>query len=266
MARDPDVSTIGTTSIVARAAPVLDSVEAEAFYADVIQKLLDLGSPFLVAGTFAVSAYTGISRVTKDFDIFCKAGDAQRILAHFQNLGETAIIEDDRWLAKVKRGPLFFDIIYASSNGTMLVSDIWFEHARTSNVLGHQVQLVGPTELVWSKCFIQNRHRYDGADVAHLILRAHEQIDWKRLLQHMEAHWEVLLIHLLNFRWIYPSERNKVPGWLLEELLDRLSSQRQLPPPQARICRGRMFSTVDYEIDVHEWGYADIDTESGSKP
>jgi hypothetical protein len=28
--------------------------------------------------------------------------------------------------------------------------------------------------------------------------------------------------------------------------------------PQTRICRGRMFSHADYQIDVQEWGFADI--------
>lgn len=250
----------------ARAEPVLDSAEAEAFYADAIGELIQARIPFLVAGTFAVSAYTGISRATKDLDIFCKAGDWPRVLSHFKDRGDEVYIEDERWLGKVVRGTAFFDVIFASSNGTTPVSDGWFKTARRSNVLGHSVWLVGPTELVWSKCFIQNRNRYDGADVAHLILRAHDELDWKRLLQHMEVHWEVLLIHLLNFRWIYPSERDRVPAWLMDELLDRLSHQRQLPPPQIRICRGRMFSSADYEIDVREWGYTDLDGESGGKP
>src|SRR5690606_34803517 len=121
------------------------------------------------------------------------------------------------------------------------------------------IWIVGPTELVWSKCFIQHRHRYDGADVAHLILKVHDEIDWQQLLAYMEVHWEVLLVHLLNFRWIYPSERHHVPEWLLDELLDRLTNQRKMPLPRIRVCRGRMFSQVDYEIDVREWGFADAD-------
>jgi len=264
MTSDPVSFNSSGMPMEARAEPILDSAEAEAFYAAAIGELLDTGIPFMVAGTFAVAAYTGISRATKDFDIFCKAGDWPRLLSHFKSRDYTVSVEDERWLGKVNRGLIFFDVIFASSNGTTPVSDLWFEHAWESNVLGHKVRLVGPTELVWSKLFIQNRNRYDGADVAHLILRAHEKIDWKRLLQHMEVHWEVLLIHLLNFRFIYPSERERVPAWLMEELLDRLSHQRQLPPPQARICRGRMFSSKDYEIDVREWGFADIDGEGGN--
>ena len=87
----------------------------------------------------------------------------------------------------------------------MPVGDAWFEDARQIEVFGSPVRIVGPTELVWSKCFIQLRHRYDGADVMHVILKQHDQIDWQRLLAYMELHWEVLLSHLINFRWIYPT-------------------------------------------------------------
>jgi hypothetical protein len=246
------------TTISARARPVLGTAEQEAFYAEAIKSITKAKIAFLVAGTFAVSAYTGISRETKDFDIFCKAGDWPRILSLFKELGDEIRIEDERWLGKVTRGDSTFDVIFGSSNGATPVSDLWFEHSRRGRALGQPVRFVSPTELVWSKCFIQNRDRYDGADVAHLILRSNDEIDWQRLLQHMEVHWEVLLIHLLNFRFIYPSEREKVPGWLIDELLDRLMHQRQLPSPDTRICRGRMFSSADFEIDVHKWGFTDI--------
>lgn len=244
-----------------KAIPTLHHPEAEGFYAEALRELTATGFPFLLAGTYALSAYTGIARPTKDLDVFCKAGDYQRILAHFQSLGYAVEIEDERWLGKVFKGQHFFDVIFASSNGTMPIGDSWFEHARRSEAMGMPVLIVGPTELVYSKCFIQLRHRYDRADVVHTILKAHDQIDWRRLLAYMELHWEVLLTHLLNFRWIYPTERDRVPRWLMDELLDRLSSQRELPPPQMKVCRGRMFSRVDYDIDVREWGFADVGGE-----
>jgi hypothetical protein len=248
-------------TIEPKAIPTLHHPEAEGFYTEAIRELTATGFPFLLAGTYALSAYTGISRPTKDLDVFCKAGDYQRILAHFQSLGYAVEIEDERWLGKVYKGQHFFDVIFASSNGTMPIGDTWFEHARRSEAMGHSVLIVGPTELVYSKCFIQLRHRYDGADVVHTILKAHDQIDWHQLLAYMELHWEVLLTHLLNFRWIYPTERDRVPRWLMDELLDRLSSQRELPPPQMKVCRGRMFSRIDYDIDVREWGFADVGGE-----
>lgn len=243
--------------IEAKAAPTLDSPEAEVFYAEAVRQLAQTGLPFLVGGTYAVSAYTGISRETKDLDIFCRPGDYPRILTCFKELGYAIEVEDDRWLGKVFKGRHFFDVIFASSNGAVPVSDVWFEHARETDVLGMPTPIIGPTELVWSKCFVQHRTRYDGADVAHLLLKANEQIDWRRLLAHMEAHWEVLLAHLITFRWLYPSERDRVPDWLLDELLDRLANQRELPPPRIKVCRGRMLSPTDYEMDVGEWGFAE---------
>ena len=100
------------------------------------RELNELGLPFLLAGTYAVTAYTGITRPTKDLDIFCKAGDYTRVLSHFKNLGYAIEIEDERWLGKVFKGQHFFDVIFASSNGTMPVGDHWFENARQIEVFG----------------------------------------------------------------------------------------------------------------------------------
>ena len=80
--------------------------EADQFYRDSLRLLAGSGIPFLVAGTFAVNCYTGINRATKDLDIFCKAGDFPRILLHFKEQGFETEIEDERWLAKVRRGRL----------------------------------------------------------------------------------------------------------------------------------------------------------------
>lgn len=245
--------------VEARAEPTLKDPEAEAFYTEAVHELAQLGLPFLLAGTYALSAYTGIARPTKDLDVFVKAGDYPRVLNYFKGRGYAVSIEDERWLGKVHKGKHYFDVIFASSNGTMPVGDIWFENARRVELFGVTVLIVGATELVWSKCFIQVRDRFDGADVMHAILKMHDQIDWQRLLSYMEVHWEVLLAHLITFRWVYPSERDNVPRWLMDELLGRLKAQLELPPSKMRICRGRMLSHSDYEIDVREWGFADVD-------
>ena len=41
----------------------------------------------------------------------------------------------------------------------------------------------------------------------------------------MEPYWEVLLMHLVNFRFVYPPEREAIPRWLFDELVDRLNAQ-----------------------------------------
>ena len=230
---------------------------AEAFYAEVLREFSAMGVPYLLAGTYAVSAYTGVIRPTKDLDVFCKGGDFPRVLDHFQKMGYAISVEDERWLGKVHKGDMFFDVIFASSNGTMPVGDAWFADAREIELFDVPVRIIGPTELIWSKAFIQLRHRYDGADVVHVMLKQSEQIDWKRLLDYMELHWEVLLVALLNFRFIYPSERHLIPRWVMDELLERLNAQLQMPSAGKRVCRGRIFSPRDYQIDVGEWGFSE---------
>lgn len=51
------------------------------------------------------------------------------------------------------------------------------------------------------------RERFDGADVAHIILKRGKRLDWGRLLSRFGEHWRVLLSHLILFDYIYPSEK-----------------------------------------------------------
>lgn len=236
---------------------------AQSFYGDALRILLDSGLPFLVAGTYAVSAYTGIDRPTKDIDVFCKPGDFPRILHRFAELGYRTEIEDERWLAKIWKDDFFFDVIFNSTAGVTPVTDAWFVEKHEAELYGSRVRVLPPTELVWSKAFVQNRDRYDGADITHVILKEHERIDWQRLLSYMEQWWEVLLAHLLNFRFVYPTERHRIPGWLMKELLERVRLQDEMPVPQTKVCRGRMLSRSDYLIDIREWGFADVSGEAG---
>ena len=231
--------------------------EAEAFYSEVLQLMAESRIPFLVSGTFALASYTGIDRPTKDVDVFAKAGDALKLLHYFKEHGFDVEIVDERWLSRITRGELFVDIITNMPTVTTHVTDEWFEGAPTSELFGAKVRLVPPTQFIWSKIFVQDHHRFDGADVAHMILKKHDQINWEQLLKHMELYWEVLLMALLNFRFVYPSERHMVPRWLMEELLERLRDQADMKGPGKKVCRGRIFSPRDYSIDVDEWGFSD---------
>lgn len=231
--------------------------DSEDFYAECLSLLSESGIPFLLSGTYALSCYTGIVRPTKDVDIFAKASDALRILSYFQDRGFRVEMVDERWLARVLRGDVFLDVIFNMPTSGSTVTDAWFEDAPEARIYDTVARLVPPTEFVWSKIFVQDRHRYDGADVAHMILKKHDEIDWKRLLGHMELYWEVLLIALLNFRFIYPSERDAVPRWLLDELLGRLDAQVSMPLPSVKVCRGRIFSPRDYSPDVTKWGFSE---------
>jgi hypothetical protein len=231
---------------------------AHTFYAEVLKILIHEKFMFMVAGGFAVNAYTGLRRPTKDIDIFCKAGDYPKILNKFTSLGYKTQVLDERWIAKIFKGKFYVDLIFGSSNLVSPVTDDWFKDSKTAKMLNYDVRMPSVTDLIRSKVFIQARDRFDGADIAHLILLRHQEINWERLLSSMEQYWEVLLAHLLNFRFIYPSEREKIPSWLMKELLSRLQHQFELPTPKMKVCRGRMFSVADYTVDVTDLGCADV--------
>jgi len=232
--------------------------EAVDFYRDSLALLKESGIPFLLSGTYALSCFTGIVRPTKDLDVFCKPSDAPKILAFFKARGYHIEVEDERWIGKVWQGDNFFDVIFNISSASIPITDEWFQKVYEAEVYGTAVRITPPTEFVLSKIFLQTRYRYDGADVAHTILKQHREIDWKRLLSAVELYWEVLLIQILNFRFIYPTERDLIPRWLFDELIDRVQAQAELPAAGIKICRGRLLSPRDFVIDISEWGFADV--------
>jgi hypothetical protein len=244
--------------------PALDSSvfdpppEAVQFYVDSLKLLKEHDFPFLLSGTYALSCYTGITRPTKDLDIFCKPSDAPKILSFFKEQGYGITIEDERWIGKVWQGEHFFDVIYNISSASIPITEEWFQEQYEAEVYGTSVRITPPTQFILSKLFLQTRYRYDMADIVHVILKKHDQIDWHWLLNQLELYWEVLLINLLNFRFVYPSERDLIPRWLMDELLARLKAQEAMPASSVRICRGRLVSPTDFVVDVSEWGFADV--------
>jgi hypothetical protein len=232
--------------------------EAVDFYVESLRLLKESQIPFLLSGTYALGCFTGISRPTKDLDVFCKPSDAPKILSFFKERGYGIEMEDERWIGKVWQGDNFFDVIFNISSASIPITDEWFRDPYESEVYGTTVRLTPPTQFILSKLFLQTRYRYDGADIVHVILKKHDDIDWAWLLNALELYWEVLLINILNFRFIYPSERDLVPRWLLDELLERLRAQEEMPASGVRICRGRLLSPTDFVIDVSEWGFADV--------
>ena len=231
--------------------------EAERFYRTSLGALERSGVPFLMGGAYALHEYTGIVRDTKDLDVFCKHDNAPALLATLQAAGYETVVAHPLWLGKAFCGDHLVDLIFGSGNGICTVDDGWFRHAIPCTAFGMSVRLIPPEEMIWSKSYVQDRERFDGADIAHIIRGRGRTLDWHRLLARMAGDWEILLAHLLMFRFAYPSERDTVPAWLLRELGARIRAQIATPPPPGRLCQGTLLSPYNYEIDVNEWGYED---------
>jgi Nucleotidyl transferase of unknown function (DUF2204) len=230
---------------------------SQAFYVRVMTRLTEAGVPFLVGGAFALARFTGLERNTKDFDIFVRREDIDRTLAALSQDGCRTELTFPHWLGKATFGDDFVDIIFSSGNAVAHVDDEWFQHAPEEMVLGMRARLSPPEEMIWSKAFIMERERYDGADVMHVILRCGEKIDWARLLRRFGEHWRVLFAHLVLFNFIYPGEHTKIPAWVMEHLTARLQRETREPLPNQHICRGPLLSRAQYLIDIQLWGYKD---------
>lgn len=230
------------------------------FYRASMQLLTAEKIPFLVGGAYAFGLYTGIRRETKDFDLCIRPQDLDRVLALFASAGYEPEKTFPHWLAKVKCGEDFIDLIYRSGNGLSEVNDLWFERGQCAELLGSAVNICAPEEILSMKAFIMERERFDGADIAHLIESAAEKIDWPHLLEVFGADWRVLLSHLVLFGYIFPSERKRVPRQVMDLLLQKLRDEPESDGP--RLCRGTLLSRQQYLRDVQERGFIDARTES----
>lgn len=247
-----------------RRQPLAPSLEVEvapgtaAFYRRALQLLVDEKVPFLVGGAFAHACFTGIRRATKDLDLFIRRADYERVAQLALRQGWHAELAFPHWLAKVYAGEEFIDLIFNSGNGVTPVDDRWFRNNRKADVLGVPVRLANIEDSLLSKAFIMERERFDGADIAHLILANAERLDWHALLDRAGSHWRVLLAHLTLFGYIYPGERHRVPQWLMETLVGRLAAETRQPPSEdPHVCAGTLLSREQYLHDVEQLGYVD---------
>jgi hypothetical protein len=227
-------------------------------YVTALETLREAGVEYLIGGAHALGPYTGILRDTKDLDVFLRQADCERALAALDAAGFVGELTFPHWLGKAYSGDRFIDLIFGSGNGVAVVDDAWFTHAVPGQVLGVPVLLCPAEEMIWSKAFIMERERYDGADVAHLILACGRKLDWHRLLARFGRRWRVLLSHLILFGFIYPDERSTVPDAVLDLLVRRLHrEQAWTGGEETGACDGTLLSRQQYLVDVTERGYGD---------
>lgn len=212
--------------------------------------------PFLVGGAYSFAQYSGIPRHTKDLDLFIRPCDRDQALAALEAEEFDTEVTFDHWLAKARRGDYFIDLIYGAGSGIAVVDDAWFEHAVEAIVMNETVRLCPAEESIWSKAFVMERHRFDGADIVHILRRMGPELDWKRLIDRFGDHWQLLYCHLVLFTFVYPSERDRIPKWVLETFAGRTLEETSRNHGR-RSCRGTLLSAIEYLPDVERWGYQD---------
>lgn len=239
-------------------------------YREALETLNRAGVPYVVSGLYAVHTYTGIYRETKDLDLLMEPGvvvDAARAL---RSAGFETVLHDAHWIAKALKGAQV-DLIYGMSNGLGFIDAAWYGNSRPGILAATPVRVAPPEELIWHRLYIGERHRFDMADVVHLILHRGQELDWDRILARTGDHWRLLLSQLHFFDFVYPDHRDRVPGAVREDLLER--ARAALPGTAANaeadgggdthgaesappVCRGPLLSQFSFAIDVNEWGFS----------
>jgi len=236
---------------------VFDELEPRTsrFYLNALRVLSEAEVPHLLGGAYAFAHYTGIIRHTKDLDLFVRPADAPRALDVLRHAGYHTEITFTHWLGKAFCGDDFVDVIFSSGNGLCAVDDEWFAHAIPMEEGG--ALLCPAEELLWQKAFIMERERFDGADVNHLLRERGPQLDWDRLLRRFGPHWQLLLGHLILFRFVYPAERDRIPTPVIARLLNRWCDEMECGTGGEKICQGPLLSRLQYLSDTEHWGYED---------
>lgn len=256
----PSCGDVQATSSV----PLVLPEEQQALFREVLTLFEKMHLPYAVAGAFALRQHTGISRFTKDLDIFLNTQAASAALACLQKRGFRCEVCDPVWLAKVHRDDYFVDLITGMSNAAIAVDESWIARAHSAKVCGVETRVLAPEELLASKLFVTRRERFDGADIAHIIFASRGNLRWERVLQIAGEHWELVLWSLTLFRYVYPAQSSYVPQSLWRDLLERFSEEVNSPKTEGRF-RGSLIDDVMFAIDVDEWGMENILQENRAR-
>jgi hypothetical protein len=241
---------------LADVAPLATSAPKRGFYQRVLRTFVRHELPCLVGGTYAFEEYTGIRRRTKDLDLFVPPHAWDSIVAAMQAEGISVTLTFPHWLGKALDGAHYVDLLFANGNGLASVDRSWFAHSHELQFWGVTARVCPVEELIWSKSYVMERERFDGADVLHLLRAQSERLDWSRLLDRFGDHWEVLLSHLILFGFVYPAERDRIPAWVMSTLLARLALHSDTVH-HPRLNRGTLLSREQYLVDIEQGG--DID-------
>src|SRR6266576_4195547 len=245
---------------VTRAVPSKTKRRLNDFYLTSMAALRDADVPFLIGGAYVVEIYANVSRRTKDFDLYVRPHHVDAALGALARAGFNTEVTSPHWLAKARHGRDYVDLIFRAGNGLCEVDDCWFARAHDDELLGMRVKLAAPEEMIWMKAYIMERERFDGADIAHLLVSCADKLDWPHLVRRFGPDWRVLLSHVVLFGYIYPSEQGRIPTAIVDDLIERLQKEMVIAG-RKRLCHGTLLSRKQYLVDVEEWGFRDARLE-----
>ncbi len=210
---------------------------------------------FVVGGAWAIEHYVALGRATLDLDLMIEPRMTDPAVQALTQHGGS-VLGHDTMQVRMDLNGAEIDLVHHIAQGEYAVDATWWQHGVPARLFDVATLVASPADLIWSKVFIASRHRFDGADIVHLIRGASQTIDWRRLAQHLRPYPELLLAYLNLFEFCYPGERDAIPSWLWNDLLRRLQAPEA--PGGPKICRGTLLDSTSFIFDGIARGYQDV--------
>ncbi len=206
------------------------SQERWELYRCAIQALRSAGVPFMLGGGFALAAFTGRWRDTKDIDFYILPQNRAAAIAALTKAGFSDYYQrlpyDRKWIYRSTQADVIVDIIWSMANQRAQVDSAWFEHAGRVVLRNEDLLVVPLEEFTWCKLYILQRDHCDWTDVFNLLYACGPQLDWQHLLERLEDDKPLLRGLLAVFGWLCPREASRLPGSLWKRV--------RLPRPQSQ--------------------------------
>lgn len=208
-------------------------------YRRVLEEARAAGIPVALGGAFALAAYSGDLRNTKDFDLYILPEDRHAMIEAMTRAGLADYHElvpyDRAWIYRAVQGESVVDAIWAMANLRTLVDEDWLTLGPELEIRGERVRPIPAEELIWSKLYVLQRDRCDWPDVLNLIDALAPQLDWKRLIARMGSDLPLLAAALSVFAWLAPARAAQIP----QEVWGAVGTRPPEPAPERHLARAR---------------------------
>jgi hypothetical protein len=198
-----------------------------AVYREVMQQARAEGVRFAFGGAFAVAAYTGTLRNTKDFDFYILPADREAMQRATIKAALTDYFDqvpyDRSWIYRGSRGDIIVDAIWAMANHRADVDRQWLDLGKEVVIRGERLRAIPVEELIWSKLYVLQRGRCDWPDVLNLLDAQAGSIDWERLVDRLGEDTPLLAGAMSVFAWLASDRARTVSPRAWQRL--------ELPPP-----------------------------------
>jgi hypothetical protein len=193
-------------------------------YRSVVEQVIAQRIPFALGGGMAVGVYTGTPRKSKDLDLYVVPSDRERLIGILTGCGledyHSRLPYDRGWIYRGNQGEVIVDAIWSMANRRANVDNGWLTRGPVTHVFGHEVRLVPPEELMWSKLYVLQRDRCDWPDILNLLYAIGSDLDWDHLVRRVAEDTPLLRGVLSVFSWMCPEQAASIPqpAWKALEL------------------------------------------------